>query len=107
MLILVLQVVLGIILLIRIGGMLSNRIDVNREERAVTNCFLELYAQLGILLTYIYEKGLFSLIFIYVCMIYTMVYELKRINNKDKILKIVSIISIVFFSLCFTAHLIN
>lgn len=106
MLIEIIQVILSIILLIRIGGILSNKIDVNKEEKAVTNCFLELYAQIAILFTYRFEKGLYPLIFIYICMIYTLVYELKRIKN-TKADKIVITICIVLISLYFTADLIN
>ena len=106
MLIQVIQVVLSIILLIRIGGILSNKIDINKEEKAVTNCFLELYAQIAILLTYRFEKGLYPLIFIYICMIYTLVYELKRIKN-NKLDKVVIITGTVLFSLYLTVDLIG
>lgn len=94
------QIALCIILMIRIGGMIRRKTNVKEGRHWIWS----MYVETGILFALAYKEvfytGIESLILYHICLVYTLVYEIKKTNTL--VLKIVWAIGIVVFSCLMT-----
>lgn len=102
----IIQTILSVILLLRTGGILLKRIDVNDENRWLGNFCAYCNAWIGMIAGNYFDVGNISRLLVYMSVVYISVSEPQSKRNSKEV-RIAYITASIFFIILFTLPLKN
>ncbi len=97
----IIQIVLCSAFLLRIGGLLLKKADVNDERQWFGNFLFKNFSLLGMVISAYYTKGIISLILMNICLIHFLMCECMNKGQAKKI-KVAYIIACIVIFILFT-----